>query len=334
MRLHEDILIIDWPDAHLSKYSLDGLERTAAGIHPSGPVPDEQTVSSAVSRETTYGLLSDDGCLGRVLATLSRTGWVALGPPREGDGHPLASFDDLIMRIAGFLQPSYFGDYFDLTDRPLDDTDSISFSARALPLHTDLPYYSTPPDFQFLYGLDVDPDCAAQGIGQTRFVDGAAVVETLRKHHPLAFDILCSVPVTYRATYSRSGKIYESTTPIIRTLDRHKIQRIVNNPSKMFLDHIPPDQFHTFFQSYKVFRTLLANEARSYTHDWHTGDLVIWDNRRVFHGRDDFGASQRKRLLRGGYFSEIELSARHRYVSRAADLAPPAVPPTACDLSG
>ena len=319
---HEGNFTIDWNDSHRSEYSLQWLTgRSLPGTGLSecahDEAPDDKVASSRAVGATTRDVLTDEGCLKRALATLYQTGWVVLTAPEGGEECPPIAFEGLMRRIGGFVQPSYFGDYFDLSDQPLDETDSISFSARALPLHTDLPYYSTPPDFQFLYGLDVDADCAALGVGQTRFVDGQAVVKELQLLHPQAFDTLCTTPVTYRATYLHSGKIYESVTPIIRFSEPRDLVRIVNNPSKMFFDNIPPDQFRAFFRAYKLFRTLLTGGSSSYTHSWRTGDLVIWDNRRIFHGRDDFEGAGRKRLLRGGYFSDVELSARLRFLDRS-----------------
>ncbi|MGS0639769.1 TauD/TfdA family dioxygenase, partial [Citrobacter sp. VF227] len=64
-----------------------------------------------------------------------------------------------------------------------------------------------------------------------------------------------------------------------------------------------------------AFKAPLAATRRSYLHAWTQGDMVVWDNRRIFHGRGDFGAPGIVRTLRGGYFREGELRARAGFMS-------------------
>ena len=89
----------------------------------------------------------------------------------------------------------------------------------------------------------------------------------------------------------------------------------MNNPSKMFFDGVGYDDMIPVFNAYRNFKNRLSSSKNSYSHAWSTADMVVWDNRRVFHGREEFGAPGVKRYLRGGYFKEVELFSRARYLA-------------------
>lgn len=320
--IEDGSLRICWTDQHVSEFSLDWLcrneyehrPRPAAGLTATAESWDRIRVRSDL-RFDRQELFDDDRILAQAYDALFRYGLVVV----DGDGGSASDFPRLCERLSGFLDRTYFGEFYDLEVKPDATTDSISFSTRELPLHTDIPYYTTPPDFQFLFGLDVSPECAIRGIGDTRFVDGFAAAYRLRADWPDLFDTLTRTPVVYRASYPWVGKLYENNTPIITLAADGSVQRIVNNPTKMFFDGVSFDEMLPLFTAYRAFKGLLADDLPAYSHRWRQGDLVLWDNRRIFHGRGEFGAGNVTRTLRGGYFGEIELRARARFLGRPAE---------------
>ncbi|MFI1916386.1 TauD/TfdA family dioxygenase [Nocardia sp. NPDC020380] len=304
---------IVWPDGHRSDYPVHWLaereeQRIARPSAPGGRIP---WTSPAAVGEHLFGyrdILADDSILVAALRGLFSHGIIVISGQQDADS------DSLCDRLAGFVDRSYFGEYFDLETKPDDKTDSISFSTRPLPMHTDIPYYTTPPDYQFLYGLDVNAAATAAVGGRTRFADGLAAANRLREADPEAFRVLADTPVTYRAEYPAAGKIYQNETTIIRIDSNGEVAGLINNPTKMYFDNVPFESTMPLYRAYSEFKGLLGDEV-SYFHSWHPGDMVVFDNRRIFHGREEFGASNITRTLRGGYFSEIELAARARFVA-------------------
>ncbi|AOJ71566.1 MULTISPECIES: TauD/TfdA family dioxygenase [Burkholderia] len=315
-------LRIVWQDAHVSTYALDRLARDdyrdgiSAADAQAGPpwTPWPERGAPASSHFSLADVLEGDAALRLALNRLFESGLVVL----KADGGATRPFDEVRERLAGFLDPSYFGEFFDLEIKSDDATDSVSFSTKALPLHTDIPYCSPPPDYQFLFGLDVDPRCAREQIGCTRFVDGWAVLSELRDASPDMFDRLAHTNVVYRAEYPNARKRYEHRTPIVRLRPDGCVERLINNPTKMFFDGIGFDDLMPFFRAYHALKARLVATRRSYLHTWTQGDMVVWDNRRIFHGRGDFGAPGIVRTLRGGYFKEGELRAREAFIAAAA----------------
>lgn len=313
---------IVWQDAHVSTYALERLARDdyREAIPPAaaaGWTPWPERGAPSASHFAIGDVLDSDAALRRALNQLFESGLVVL---KAGDG-AAPPFDAVRERLAGFLEPSYFGDFFDLEVKADDATDSVSFSTGALPLHTDIPYCSPPPDYQFLYGLDVDPRCAREQVGCTRFVDGWAVLRELRDASPEMFERLARTRVVYRADYPGARKRYEHRTPIVRLRADGTVERLINNPTKMFFDGIGFDELMPFFRAYHAFKARLVATMRSYLHAWTQGDMVVWDNRRIFHGRGDFGAPGIVRTLRGGYFREGELRARDAFLAAAGERA-------------
>ena len=90
--------------------------------------------------------------------------------------------------------------------------------------------------------------------------------------------------------------------------------RLVNNPSKMFFNSVPFAAAPGLHDAYRKFKAFLQADECSYLHTWSQGDTVLFDNRRMFHGRGGFSPNI-TRTLRGGYFREVEILARARYLA-------------------
>jgi gamma-butyrobetaine dioxygenase len=308
---------IVWEDGHESSYPESWL-REHSGPAPRlrqgrlwSPWPDEAVVADGVFPHA--GVMTDLKTLDGALEHLFRYGLIVI---RAADAEPVDP-DLLCARLAGFVSPSYFGAYFDLEVKPEDRTDSVSFSTRHLPLHTDIPYYSTPPDYQFLFGLEVNAAATASRDGRTRFVDGLAAALSLRDRDPEAFAVLSGTEVVYRAEYGAAEKIYHHLASIIGLDGGGNVVRLINNPTKMFFDNVPFDAMPGLYRAYGAFKELMEEEGRAYRHSWRQGDMVVFDNRRIFHGREQFEGAALRRKLRGGYFSEVELRARALFAAEA-----------------
>ena len=314
--LEDNFIKINWkPDNHLSQYDITWLKNNNYYKDKPNNVQQLENVeksgfgASFKNHQFNFEyIMNDSKALSESIDCLISSGLVIF---KNDSGNP-PDYDQVVMRLAGFTDRSYFGDYFDLETKPRASTDSVSFSAKPLHLHTDIPYYITPPDFQFLLALSV----SEQGLGKgaTQFVDGLPVAEHMRQNYPEEFETLSTVGVTYRAPYPWSSKVYEHVTPIIKLDQDGRIESLYNNPSKMFFENISYDQMPILYRAYHTFKRLLAESQTLYQHRWQTGDMVIYDNHRIFHGRDgfdDIGSNQR--LLRGGYFKKVELLATKKY---------------------
>lgn len=316
-----EILII-WNDGHQSLFATSWLrEHDYSHLHLSTGQRHKQTwvawTENNIAERATFPyaeIMREDSSLDRALRHLFDYGLIII----SSQGTNYSDFDGLCTRLAGFVDRSYFGEFFDLEVKSDDETDSVSFSTKQLPLHTDIPYYLTPPDFQFLFGLNINASCAESGDGKTRFVDGLAAALQLKQSAPEAFDILATTEVTYRAEYPWADKVYHSDTTIIQIDSNGDIVRLANNPSKMFFERVPFDSMMPLYRAYSRFKKILQDADYAYAHTWSQEDMIVFDNRRIFHGREEFSKQGIKRTLRGGYFREVELMARSRFLMEKA----------------
>jgi gamma-butyrobetaine dioxygenase len=323
-----ETLSILWKDGHPSIYPLDLLRRkTYSGKSTTVQGPKKIAWSRWPDKTLPQSIhfklndaLEDDSVIQEALTSLFKFGLIVF----KADDNSIVDSSKICDRLGGLLDRSYFGDYFDLEVKDESTTDSVAFSTKELPLHTDIPYYSPPPEYQFLYGLDINRAAKSSNSGSTRFVDGLTTVLDLKEAAPEDFRILAETPVVYRAAFPTADRIYESRTPIIKIGKNGEIERLINNPSKMFFDGIGYDDMLPLFGAYRNLKNRLVDSKNSYSHAWATADMVVWDNRRVFHGREEFSTPGVTRYLRGGYFKEVELFSRARYLAskfKSADVS-------------
>ena len=67
----------------------------------------------------------------------------------------------------------------------------------------------------------------------------------------------------------------------------------------------------------RAFQTLAAGDRFRMTFDYAPGDLVIFDNRRILHGRAAFDDASGERALKGCYMEREEVLSRIRVLRRA-----------------
>jgi len=72
---------------------------------------------------------------------------------------------------------------------------------------------------------------------------------------------------------------------------------------------------------YRAFRTFMAatrDPAETIAFKLKAGEMVVFDNRRVLHGREAFNPATGHRLPRGFYIDRGEIDSRIRVLSRTA----------------
>lgn len=146
------------------------------------------------------------------------------------------------------------------------------------------------------------------------------------------FRSLCNFPVTYG--YNKNGNYYRDTKPTIELEKAHKIKTrqwpldaicsgrppiIANvNWSPPFqvpftLDYAQSaydDSDHGenlthYLRAARVFTELLNSKRAQFPHKLKPGQCVIFDNRRIVHGRQQFATENEERWLKGAYLDTV-----------------------------
>ncbi|MCX6703616.1 MAG: TauD/TfdA family dioxygenase [Candidatus Zambryskibacteria bacterium] len=207
------------------------------------------------------------------------------------------------MDIAGALQKTGFnpastwdGEVTDVVSGE-DETDRGK-NTNTFPFHTDGVYYSEPPHYVILYCVST----SGTG-GETFFTPSADVLETIRKEFNQ--NLLDSINVVYM---ERERRRYRH--PLIEMIGTDEVLRW---SSALYLE---PDVSKISEPNRKRATLLIPalmtrindsmREHVCYEHTWKPGDLLIFNNRQLVHGRTQVCDPQRERHLYRALFSDSE----------------------------
>jgi gamma-butyrobetaine dioxygenase len=196
-------------------------------------------------------------------------------------------------RLFGQVAETNYGQVFDV--RSVAEPENLAYSDLGLGLHTDNPYREPVPGFQALHALIASPDG-----GDSVFADGFAIAEHLRASDAASFDELTRTlaPFHYR---SANADLY-AERPLIQLRGGEVVAVHYNSRSIAPLD-LPLEAATAFYAAYRRFAELLRAPRFQMTTRLASGDLVVFDNQRILHGRTAFRSARHARHLRGCYLT-------------------------------
>ncbi len=286
-RLHQPFAIIPEPVA----WTADGH-----------PVPVTHDGSAA---------LHDDETLTGALSDLARYGLTRLSDCGTDPG----TVAQLAGRI-GAMRDSNFGLTWHV-DVDITPTTVANTGLRLAP-HTDLPTREVPPGLQLLHCVEN----SVEG-GWSTMADGLAIAEHLQAHEPEAFEALTTLEWVF---FNRSPQHdHRWQGPIIDTGDgRIPFTYRAFHPVRAFGAMAPADM-NRAYAALRLLSETAGSDRFQMRYPFLPGDIVMFDNRRVLHGRDSFEphAGTRRRLI-GTYMDTDEFYSRLRVLLRGAHQEDPA----------
>ena len=306
-----DALLLTWPDQDApSRFDLGWIKAN----RPGQPRPDPADVAPVAWRGDLGGagvphrdadaILTDDAALADWLDVTKRYGLSIVDGLADDAEAGMA-----VARRVGHLRETNFGLTFEVVSKP--DPNNLAYTSDALPLHTDLTNQELPPGYQFLHCIAN----AAQGGGST-FCDGVAVAEDLRERDPEAFEVLSTVTVPFR--FHDAETDIRSRKTVITLDTRGDVSEICFNAHLADILDLDAEQMTAFYRAYRQFMEMTRAPAYRIGLRLSAGQMVVFDNRRVLHGREAFDPSTGFRHLRGCYVDRGEWNSRLRVLRRAA----------------
>lgn len=210
------------------------------------------------------------------------------------------------MPLVGQIAETNYGLLFDV--RAVPDPENLAYSDRGLGLHTDNPYREPVPGFQALHVLLAAPDG-----GESLFADGFALAEHLRQEDPAAFEILARTPVPF--AYRSKNAALSAERPLIQLSCRGEVIAVHYNNRSIQPLPFSAEAAERYYRAYRRFALLLQEPRFMLRLMMRSGDLVVFDNQRILHGRTGFSSARHPRHLQGCYLT------RDSVFSRAALLA-------------
>ena len=306
----EQGLVVQWPNREVaSLYSHAWLYAHRPGVGLSDPAKIQKR-SWAQSNLTTLprfdGQLCrrDNAALLATLVSLKTTGIVLI---ENLDDDPAAGelFGDLI----GFKRESNYGVMFEVKSKP--DPNNLAYTSLELPLHTDLANQESIPGNQFLHCFRN----SATG-GDSRFADALAVVNEYREQHPEYYQLLCELQVPWHFVDDVTD--LRQHRPVIGLHRDGSFKGLTFNAHLAGVPDFAPAVMYDFYAAFRALMLAIRTSKHNIEYVLKPGEMVIFDNQRILHGRASFDANSGERHLRGYYIEHNEIENRIRTLSNAA----------------
>lgn len=308
------------------RHVADELHRPFAVIPP--PVPWTAAECSEPTTHDGPAVLRDDNALAAALTDLARFGLVRLAGCRTGIDDALArparavnaeadraeagTLTQVAGRI-GAMRDSNFGLTWHV-DVDITPT-SLANTGQRLAPHTDLPTREVPPGLQLLHCVEN----SVEG-GWSTMADGLAIAHHLRTHEPEAFEALTKLEWVF---FNRSPEHdHRWQGPVIDTGDgRIPYTYRAFHPVRAF-PAMSAAEVNRAYAAMRLLSETAGSDRFQMRYPFRPGDIVVFDNRRVLHGRDAFKPrpGTRRRLI-GTYMDTDEFYSRLRVLLRRRPVA-------------
>lgn len=286
-------------DGHVEVYDLAALARELEG---DTPFPDtiawDSSIDQAVQR-FDWPQMGDNQAFQQALTAYLQRGYIILeGVPTD---------PERILEVGshfGYVKETNFGRYFEVYSRPAGN--DLAYRSVALGPHTDNPYRSPVPGIQMLHCLINETSG-----GLSTLVDSLKVLEALRREMPEGYELLRTTPVRFR--FIDAGTELTTRRSMIRADADGTPVGVHYSPRLDQLPHLSPDATRLFHQTRQRLGELFADPAYEIRFQLNAGELMLFDNSRVLHGRTAFDTGEGRRHLQGCYLDSD--GPRERYAT-------------------
>lgn len=231
--------------------------------------------------------LDRDGARLKALATFLTYGLLII--------HDLPTDPECILAVArrfGRVRETNFGRYFEVYSRP--NSNDLAYRPVRLGAHTDNPYREPVPGIQLLHCLVNETSG-----GWSTLVDSLCVAGAMREEDPEGFELLACTPVRFRFVDADEELI--ERRPIV---DRDKIGRMTGVHYSPRLDDLPlldAGATRRFHRARRRLSELFADPRFELRFPLKAGELMMFHNSRVLHGRTAYDPNEGRRHLQGCY---------------------------------
>ena len=301
----EGALCVTWSDCnHVSRFNPAWLYANS-GHQPSAPFNPVFWGTAQLSAPPTFyakdSLISAE-LLYEVLLSVARHGIARLRDlPTD-----IGLVEAFALRI-GAIRETHFDRIFDVISKA--DGDSNAYTSEYLAAHTDIPTREAPPGIQILHSRVAN----AEG-GESLMTDGFKVAQDIEQEFPDYYKTLTTTKWCYANRAGPKASRWEA--PTIGLDDLGKLLEIRMLP---FSRAPLQGSFEDIQKAYAALRCYMvkANSPEyQMRFSFKAGDLIIFDNRRILHGRAAFFPSTGDRSLRGTYLDRDDVFSKIRQLQR------------------
>lgn len=297
-----DCAWLSFSDGYAGEYQLDKI---ADEIDPDDGLPREVPWRADLALETASvdgRSLDRDAVRLRAVTLLLTYGFVII--------RDLATDPELILEVArrfGYLRETNFGRYFEVYSRP--DSNDLAYRPVRLGAHTDNPYREPVPGIQLLHCLVNETSG-----GLSTLVDSYAVAARLHAEDPQGLDLLAATPVRFRFVDAHEELIEHR--PIVQRDVKGRMTGVHYSPRLDALPLLDGPSMRRYQRARRRLSELFADPQFELRFRLGAGELMMFNNSRVLHGRTAFDPSEGKRHLQGCYIDLDGPRSLYRTLSR------------------
>jgi gamma-butyrobetaine dioxygenase len=193
--------------------------------------------------------------------------------------------------------------------RTVPNSNDLAYRTVALGPHTDNPYREPVPGIQLLHCL-VNETTG----GWSTLVDALAVTDQLAAEDADALALLCSIPVTFRFRDGDTELV--ARRAVVAVDDTGAITGLHYSPRLDHLPLLPEAELVAYQAARRRLAELLDDPAFELRFLLRPGQVLVFSNDRVLHGRTAFDPQEGRRHLQGCYIDHDGPRSRYRVLSR------------------
>lgn len=324
-------LHVEWSDAHTSVYPIDYVTtQHDRSMYSRLPTMAHRTLwDRAVfergleQRNVQYSDWMRGGpAFSDALQTLAAYGLVVVKNVPEAE----SSVQGVGERI-GPLMDTFYGRTWDVVSKP--DAENVAYTSEFLPLHQDLLYHTPVPKIQLLHCLK--NECSG---GDSLFSDGVLAFWRMQLQDRTASSNMFEAVEMLKLNslpycYTKNGNDRNRAHPVIEHFSPAAplVQHVNWSPPfqapfplKKYIIEGPREKaayakgkkgnpdlrgLDVWLGAMRTFRDTIEAPQNMWQYKMEPGDCVLFDNRRILHGRTQFEPSEGgQRHLRGAYLDE------------------------------
>ena len=266
------------------------------------PAPIGWTAAAARPADIDWHSCTDDAVRFTALHDFLVYGYVVLRGVPSVPGSVLQ-----VARRFGFPRETNFGLLFDVRSVPA--ASDLAYTSLPLDPHTDNPYRAPVPGIQLLHCLANETPG-----GLSTLVDGLAIAQALQASDPAAFECLSHIAV--RFSYVDAETDLVASAPLIELDASGQFAAIHYSPRLDFVPLLPPADLGQFYAARRLLHGMLKSSEFERRFKLADGDLMMFDNRRLLHGRTGFDPQAGLRHLQGCYIDADGPRSQYRVLRR------------------